>query len=203
MMPMRAFCIVLPETPERTEKAKAHFAERSVYDVKMFPGIHAERFGLKTVFPYEVDAPGSGFNMGPKPTGIWLSHYMLWGALTMLHDDCFMVLESDAKFPKDWHTRLLAALQHLPKDFDVLYIGSCCCANRPQKHIGGEVYEVKYPMCTHAIIWAKKALPIVLETQRKCYAPIDISLAFHTLPLLKCYAVLPRIIEQFDTDIAP
>lgn len=203
MMPLRSFCLCLPESPERTEKAKAHFREQLVYDVTFFEAIHAEKFGLRTLFPYEVDNPGSGFNMGAKPTGIWLGHYMLWGALNLLPEDLFMVLEIDAKFESGWHSRISQALSDVPRDFDMLYPGSCCCGGRQKTHVKGEVYEVKYPMCTHCYIVAKKALPVLLRTQRKCYAPIDISMNFHSHPEMKVYTVLPRIVDQFETNIQP
>jgi hypothetical protein len=203
MMPLRSFCLCLPESPERTESAKQHFREKCVYDVTFFESIHAEKFGLRTLFPYEVDNPGSGFNMGAKPTGIWLGHYMLWSALNLLPDDHFMVLEIDAKFPNGWHTRLNQALCDVPRDFDMLYPGSCCCGGRPTTHIKGEVYHVQWPMCTQCYIVAKKALPVLLRTQRKCYAPIDISLNFHSHPQMKVFTVLPRIVDQFETNIPP
>jgi GR25 family glycosyltransferase involved in LPS biosynthesis len=199
---MRCFTLTLPETPERTEKARAHFRERNV-DTQFFNGIHAEKFGLKTVFPYEVDNPGSGFNIGFKPTGIWLSHFMLWSALTLLHDEYYMILEVDAQFPVDWHSRLTKALNDCPRDFDMLYVGSCCCAGMPKTHIAGEVWDVRYPVCTHSYIVAKKALPVLISTQRKVYAPVDVSLVFHTLKLLKVYTILPSVCSQLDTILSP
>jgi GR25 family glycosyltransferase involved in LPS biosynthesis len=202
MMLPRTFCITLPETPDRTEKARTHFDSVGLV-VEFFNGIHAEKFGLKTIFPYEVDHPGSGFNIGFKPVGIWLSHFMLWSALSLQSESHFLVLEIDAKFPSDWRGRVEKALQDTPPDFDMLYIGSCCCEGRPQRRVKNDVWDVRYPLCTHAYIVAKKALYTILMTQRKCYAPIDIGLAFHTLPQLKVMTVLPRIIEQFDTIIPP
>ena len=203
---MRRFCLTLPETPERTEKARKHFQEMRVYDVTFFNGIHAERAGLQTHHLYEVDNPGTGFKIGHKPTGIWLSHIMLWAALNLLWDEHFMILEVDAQFGPDWHTRVNSALTDAPRDFDMLYVGSCCCKGRPTKHIKGDVYEVRWPLCSHAYIVAKKALPILLASQRKCWSPIDIGLGFDTFdknPEMKVYTVLPRIVEQFDTVIPP
>lgn len=199
---VKAFCISLLETPERTAKAQAHFKERGVV-CQFFNGINAQVAGLRTLFPYEVDAPGSGFNIGPKPVGIWLSHYMVWSALTLLSEKQYLILEVDARFSLDWPKRFAAALEAVPPDFDMLYIGSCCCSRQPSTHIRGEVFEVKYPQCLHAYVVARKALPTLLSTQRKLYAPIDISLNFHSHPLLKVYAVLPRIVDQFDTEIMP
>lgn len=200
---MRTFCLTLPEKPQRTAKAKDHFNALTVRNVEFFDAIHAEKAGLATIHPYEVDHPGSGFKMGFGPTGCMLGHYMLWGALNLLWDEHFLILEDDAKFPEDWHTRFTQAMNDTPPDFDMLYVGSCCCAGRPQTQIKGEVWEVKYPLCTHAYIVAKKALPILLKAHRKFWAPIDIAMTMESHPQMKVYTVLPRIVEQFDTVIPP
>jgi GR25 family glycosyltransferase involved in LPS biosynthesis len=202
MMPIRAFCITLPELPERRHRAEEHFRERNA-EVHFFDGIHAEKFGLKTVYNYEVDHPGTKFNIGFQCVGCWLSHYMLWSALNLLWEDAFLVFEDDVVFSPDWHVRLSAALGNAPPDFDMIYVGSCCCEGKPTEHIAGEVYRVKYPMCTHAYVVAKKALPVLLRTQRKLYAPIDISMVFHSHPEMQIYSILPTIFTQFETVLQP
>ncbi len=103
---MRAVCLGLGRAEPRR---LAHFAERGV-QADLFRGLDAQALGLRTVNPYEVDAPGSGFNMGPKPTGIWIGHRMLWAALQLLPDDEVLVLEEDALFPRRRACRLGRAL---------------------------------------------------------------------------------------------
>lgn len=195
---------------------------------EFFYGLHCDVSGLVTKYPYLRDDPHNNFNMGPKPVGIWLGHYMLWSALNLLPDSHFMICEIDAKFPNDWHTRIFEALRDVPQDYDLLYVGSCACKNMPKRQVKGEVFEVMWPVCLHCYIVAKKALPVLIATQRKVYAPIDISLAIHSfnrepwpsyakakdstetdpppqteLRAIKVFTVLPRIVEQFDTDIPP
>jgi hypothetical protein len=198
---VRPFVVVVPELPKRTEFIQNHFREVGI-EAEEFHGISSETSGLVTTHTYEFDNPGSGYRIGRKPTACWMSFYMLWAALNLLPDDYFLTLEWDAKFQPDWKEIAAQALKDAPRDFDMLYLGSCCCKGKPTKHIAGRVFHVRYPMCGHATIIAKKALPVLLRTQRKIYAPIDISLAFHSLPLLKVYTVLPRIAEQFHTVIS-
>jgi GR25 family glycosyltransferase involved in LPS biosynthesis len=203
---IRSYCIVLPEAPERTARCAQHFEEMKFWNYQFFDGIHAEKFGLKTVWPYEVDHPGSGFNIGFRVTGCWLSHFMLWSALNLQHEEHYHVMESDAKLPEDWRARMTQALLDAPRDFDMLYTGSCCCAGHPKRNIAGSVFQMlegSGPQCTHSYIVAKKALPVLLATQRKVYAPIDASMVFHSHPLLKVYVVLPQIVDQFDTILQP
>ena len=201
----KSYTITLLETPGRTNRCNSHF-ESVGMDSKFFGGVNAEVAGLKTVHPYEVDAPGSGFNIGQKYTGVWMSHFMLWSAFSLMGESHFHVMEVDAKLPDDWKGRFEQALRDAPEDFDLLYTGSCCCLGHPMDKVRGDVYQMKGgsgPQCLHSYIIAKKAIPVILETQRKIYAPIDISLIFHSFSKLKVYVVLPRIVDQFDTVIPP
>lgn len=209
---MRIVCVTLwggyeaqtPGVGNRTiERTRQHFAERGV-DAQFFYGIHAVKLGIDTTLPYEVDGgPGCGFKMGPKPTGCWLSHRALWAALLLLPDQLFLVVEDDARFPEGWQAQVDQAVADAGH-FDMLFVGSCCTVGRPKTHIAGNVYEVKWPCCTHAYIVRRTSLETLIATQdeAKCYAPIDISLGFHTFARMsRVYTVLPRILDQFDTYI--
>lgn len=197
---LRPFVVTLQEMPEKQEFIQEHFRKVGIV-AETFNGIHGATSGLRTIFPYEVDAPGSGWNIGMKPVATWLSFYMLWSAWNLLPDSHFLQLEWDCHFPDNWRERTEAALRDVPADFDMLFLGSCCCKGRPQTHVKGEIWDVHWPQCGHATIFAKKALPTILATQRKVYAPMDISMMFHTLPKLRVFTVLPRICTQFDTDL--
>lgn len=197
----RPFLVTLQEEPEKTARIMAHFKDVGL-EPEVFNGIHAVQSGLYTKHTYDIDKPGSGWRIPEVNVANWLSFYMLWAALNMQPDSHFLTLEWDAKFDPKWKDRLQAVLQHLPKDFDMLFLGSCCTWDKVRTQIhGSELWEVKWPMCGHATIVAKKALPVLLATQRKCYAPMDISIMFHTLPLLKVYTILPRMVDQFNTKL--
>jgi GR25 family glycosyltransferase involved in LPS biosynthesis len=188
-------------------RTKQHFAERGV-DAQLFRGINAPKIGVHTVHPYLVDGPPppgeAPFNVGPRVVGCWLSHRALWAALLLLPDKHVLVLEDDAIFPEDWRKRFDRALADVPSDFDVLYIGSCCAMDKTKTLLKGEVWDVRYPFCTHGYVVAKKALQVLIETQdaATCYAPIDVSMAMHSFPKLKVFTVLPRILEQYETGIS-
>jgi len=207
--PMKVVCFTLTDpnygkAGSRRERTIRHFAERGV-DAQFFYGIHAERIGLCTIHPFEVDQPGSAFNMGPMPVGCWLTHRAAWAAALLLPDEEFFFLEDDARFPLDWRARFDAARANLPDDWDVLFVGSCCAEDKNPRHVAGEVFEVRWPMATHAYLVRRKALPTMIESQdaATCYAPIDISTIFHTWPRLRVYTILPRVVDQFDTELPP
>lgn len=195
---IRAFVVTLQELPEKEAFIQAHFKSVGI-EAESFNGFHGTTSGLRTVFPYELDAPGSGWNIGVKPVATWLSFYMLWSAMNLLPESHFWQLEWDCHFPDNWRARTEQALRDVPPDFDLLFIGSCCTNVPGRTRVKGEVWDVKYPQCGHSTIIAKKALPILLRSQRKVYAPLDISVKLHSCPLLKVYTVIPRICDQFDT----
>ncbi len=174
-------------------------------------GIHAEPFwcidwqisGLQTSHKYEVDHPGSGYVTHPMRICNCLSQYMLWRTLSYLPDDEFLVLEDDARFRPGWRDGWLRARRALPEDWDLLFIGSCNCEGKPTRLIGENVFHVEWPFCTHAYLVRKKALPVLDITMQKMWAPIDLALNFHTYPKLNVYTVLPRLVDQFETNLSP
>jgi len=199
---VRPFVMVVQEFPEKTEFIQRHLRSVGI-EAEEFPCISAVESGLETTHKYEADNPGSGYRIGPKPTSLCVSFQMFWTAAMFMPDDYFFFIEWDAQFNLDWRERSEQAIRDTPADFDFLFLGSCCCKDRPQRHIQGQVYEVKYPMCNHAQIIAKKAMGTLLRTQRRIYAPADISLANHAFPHLKVYTLLPRCVNQFATIIPP
>lgn len=204
-MNIKTYCLCLPEYPEQIEAAKAHFKEVGLENVEFFWGINAQIAGLEglaTVHPYEVDAPGSGYRMGAKPTGCWLSHWALWSHIIRLQNEThIMIVEADAKFLPGWKEVLERALKDVPSNFDFLHPGHCCLEGHEKKHVSGDVWETKKAQCTHCYIVRRDALPFVLKTMRKIWAPIDLQMQFELFPHLNCYAIIPRLVEQFNTVI--
>lgn len=197
---MKAFCLSLPETPDMVERARRHFVEHQL-DVEMVAGINAKLCGLDTSNTYEVDNPGSGFRIGQKLTGVFLGWYTLWTVCAHYPDTHFLLFEQDVVLKPDFKSRMEQALRDAPPDFDWLFLGSCCTADKKKGHIKGEVFEVRYPQCSHAAIVAKKCLPYVLQTQRKLYGPNDCTLIFNTFPALKVFTVLPTLADQLNTNL--
>lgn len=202
---MKVYCITLPEYPDNTKKAKTHFEEVGLENVEFFWGFNASTAGfdgLRTSHPYEVDHPGSGYHMGPKPIGCWLSHYMLLNHIMHSPGEEFvMVLEDDAKFEEGWKEKLDQALLDAPSNFDFLHPGHCCIEGHPKNHVKGMVWETKHSQCTHCYIVRRGCLPFVLGTIRKCWSPIDCQFVFEVFPSLNTYAIVPRIVTQFNTVI--
>lgn len=197
---IRAFCVTLQEMPEKWAFISNHF-KQSGFECEPFNGISAKESGLVTELTYDVDAPGSGYRVGRKPVATWISFYMLWSAMQYMNEHFFAQIEWDCQLVPDWRPRLEQAMKDVPADFDIVMAGNCCCEGKPKTHIKGEVYEMKTANCGHFSIISKKALLVLLGTQRRVYAPLDLSLIYHSFPHLKVYVILPRIAGQFDTVI--
>lgn len=200
ILKMRTFCLCLPEEPERMLRADNHFTERGLGEIDWFFGLHGEQSGLRTTLVYGLDADKS-YVMGPKPVGIWLGHYILWSHLARIPDEYAMIVEVDAKFPEDWKRHLDDAISRLPDGFDFLFPGHCCLNDAAKIHVGGNVYRTEKPQCTHAYIVRTAILSFALQKLRKVWSPWDIQIMLEIFPIFRTYAIIPRLIDQWDTDI--
>jgi len=202
----RAHIITLRETSStmRWYETARHLDQNGVA-FEPFYGINGEKWGLATILPYSEDYPGNGFKIGSKTIGISLSHYLLWKMFYSLPDwgDVLWVNEDDVRFCHDWRSRLTACMSSLPVDWDVLYVGSCCCSDKEQERVNGELFVVKYPTCVHSYMVRRKAIETYLDTQQLAWSGIDTQILLRTLPLLKTFTILPRLVDQHNTFIHP
>jgi GR25 family glycosyltransferase involved in LPS biosynthesis len=202
------YCLTLPEKPHREAAARVHFVDNGLDDVTFVPGVNGEKFGLKTIFPYAVDDPSGNFFCGHHETGIFLSHYMLW-IHVMLSGHTALIMEDDCKWLPGWRMELERALNDVPEDFDFLFVGSCACAGLPKRKIKGRIHIAKYPACFHAYIITPVGARIMVEDMRKMFGPVDLMTfvkdprggSIPPFDRMKVYTILPRLAEQFNTNI--
>ena len=200
--------LYIPDTEyyqKRWKAAQEHFREVGIENVLEVPGTHGTTLGIKTEHTYDRDNPGTGYTIGSGYVSEWLNVYMLYNIMRFLPGDHFFKLECDAQFIADWKHHFEANIDYVPKDFDMLWVGSCCLQDKLNKPIGGSVYQIDketgFPNCGQAYIISKKCLEYVIQTQRDCYVQSDLSLMFHTLPDLKCYAMFPHLSNQRDNNL--
>jgi len=194
--------ICLSDSKARLDRLTSHMAAVGI-PWTYFEGIDAKRWGLTTKRPYELDTPGSGYIMEQRQVGLHLSHYFLWRLMEYTGMEEMTIVEDDVEFSKDWESQYTSARQSVPDDWDFLMLGSGLTSEKYRRHVAGNVWEILWPMTTHAYIIRKKALKLTLETQRYSYAPIDLALYFRTWPRLNVYTVQPRIAVQNGTEIQP
>lgn len=196
----RTFVITVNRHIPKYEETKIHLQEMGI-PFEPFYGLDNEKCKLLPVDTFDTDRAGDkvcNYHIIGH-----LTHYMMWKVLSHMPEDAFWVLEYDVRMEPDWRERYDSAMAVLPDDWDVVFLGSCCTLNRPTTHIGNNLYEVHWPLCGHAMMFRKKALPVLLDVHQKVYAPLDIALFQDSLPKLRVYTILPRIVHQFDTTLPP
>lgn len=177
---MKTICITLPETPERTEAAKAHFLKRGI-DAMFFPGIHGETSGLITTHPHQADNH-NGLRIRSKCVGVFVSHYMVWSAMTLFEKEKhFMILEDDARFPKNWKNGLVNAMA-IAKDFDILLL---------KNSIKGWPIHIAY-------VLSREGLGMLLRSQRHISAALSWSLLENSFIHMKVHIVKNDLVRRAD-----
>lgn len=222
--------LMLPDTREwlgRFSNGNQHLFENNIYPF-IVPGVHAGKWGIKGTRFYLRDTWGrikhandgkmpdappeeliNPYYMGDGKVGGYLSHYILYNVMAAMNYDYFMVLEDDCRFEDGWRDKLERALKDVPADFDFLFVGSSDAANKEPVNIKGDVWHFPhregkpdfYPQTGFCYIVAKKALPVLLATQRDPSDPVDVSLIYKAFPYLNIYAILPRLANQGDKTI--
>ena len=113
-------------------------------------------------------------------------------ALTMCDSDVIFVFEDDATFVDNFSNRLAAAMENLPEDWDMLYLGANLV----------DTYEVNYywhksrRCCsTHAYAVKKKALPALIESAKNYDGHIDMGYSL-VHPEINAYIARPTLVYQ-------
>lgn len=201
MLP-NVLCITLRETPDKTRLLQGHLRHRGI-EHRLIRGINANKWGLVTTNQYHMDGPERATTIDPKHVGLHLSHYVAWSMQELNGWHEMTVLEDDCRFDRDWQQRYRAARKLLPRDWDILLLGSAHTQHRNKQQVAGDIWECWWPLTTHAYIVNEKALPILMATQEYAWAPIDISLTHRTYPRLRVYSILPRLAYQEWTPLDP
>lgn len=194
----RTFVLTVNRPIARFDRTAAHLTDQGI-KWEPFYCMDNQICRLKPVDTFDQDRVGE--RIAPKHICAQFSHYMLWKVMSYLPEETFWALEYDVQLAEGWREQYDKAMKAMPTDWDVIFLGSCCCEGRETKAIGENVFEVKYPLCGHGLMYHKKALPVLLETQQKFYAPLDISLFDRSFPKLRVYTILPAIANQRETPL--
>lgn len=196
----RTFVLTVDRPIQRFTETAAHLDSLGL-KWERFDGVDNQRCRLNPVETFDLDRAGE--RIGTKHVAACFSHYLLWKVLSYCQEDLFWCLEYDIRLEPNFLERWDQIMQDVPDDFDIIFIGSCCCAGRETKHIKGEVYEVHWPLCGHGLCIRKKALPTLLKEHQKIWAPLDIALFYGALPKLRVYTVIPPLVGQAGTPLPP
>jgi len=201
----RTFVLTVNRPIRRFDETTKHLDEIGI-KWEPFIGMDNQVCRLNSKDTFDFDRAGE--RLETKHVAATLTHYLLWKTMSYQPDDSFVALEFDVRFVNGWKDQFDMAMKVLPDDWDLVYLGSCCCKGRetfPVPHVFPTVnlYEVKYPLCGHAIMYRKKSLETLLDVHQKINMPLDIAMYHMSLPKLKVYTILPRIVDQHATFLPP
>lgn len=196
----RTFILTVNRPIKRYDETVKHLDEQGI-KWERFDGLDNRKCRLNSKDTFDLDRAGE--RLEAKHVAATLTHYLCWKVCSYLPDDSFWILEFDVRMADGWREQYEKAMSVMPDDWQVIFLGSCCCKGRDTKHIAENVYEVHWPLCGHAIQVRQSALPTLLDIHQKINMPLDIALYYNSLPKLRVYTVLPRIIEQHNTFLPP
>lgn len=196
----RVFVLTVNRHIQRFTDTAAHLDDIGM-EWERFNGFDNQLCRLLPMDSFDLDRVGE--KIGIKHVAATLSHYSIWKLMSYSTDDMFWVLEYDVRMVEGWEAEYERAMSVMPEDWDVVFLGSCCCKGRDTTHIGENVYEVKYPLCGHALCYRKKALPVLLHEHQTIRMPLDVALYYQSFPKLRVYTILPPIVEQHGTFTPP
>lgn len=154
--------------------------------------------------------------------GCALSHLSLWCELAAEDPSCenYLILEDDVKFQKGWLEHWKAAVEDIPEDYDVLYLGGVLPPNRgafqsvleqinpywsrvqPNQIFGQKTPTTYFHFCNYAYILSRRGAQKVLdEIQRRggYYTSAD-HMICNRIDDLKHYVLTPMVAGCYQDD---
>ena len=196
----RTFVLTVRRPIRRFDDTVKHLDEQGI-KWERFDGMDNTICRLQSKDTFDVDRAGE--RLEAKHVAATLTHILLWQTMKYQPDESFVALEFDVRFVDGWKQQFDEAMSVLPDDWDIVYLGSCCCKDREMYPVAKNLYDVRYPLCGHAIMYRKKCLEMLLTVHQKINMPLDIAMFHLSLPRLRCYTILPRIVEQYATFLPP
>lgn len=196
----RTFVLTVRRPIKRFDDTTAHLDEIGI-KWERFDGMDNTICKLNAKETFDLDRAGE--RLETKHVAATLTHYLLWAVMSYQPDDSFVALEFDVRFVEGWQEQFVQAMLNIPDDWDMVYLGSCCCKGRESYHVSNNLFDVRYPLCGHAIMYRKKCLETLLTIHQKINMPLDIAMFHLSLPQLRVYTILPRIVDQHNTFLPP
>jgi hypothetical protein len=208
---LKPILLYLPDQQSWVDKwrlAQKHLSEQGFEGVYNLAGVHAAEWGIQGNHIYLIDdKPEEKHYVGDGNVGNYLSQYSAYLVMDALDYSHYWYLESDARMVDGWKEKIEQALLDSGDDWDILFVGSCCCNKEMGVHVKGDVYEFgsrgwnNFPLCTHSYIINKRCIPHMIATNRDVLNNTDISMMYNSFPKMRVLAILPILSYQHGNDI--
>jgi len=193
MSHIKTYVLAPPEIPFRLPLMRQRFAAAGI-TAEEFAGVHGPTLALKPMHAV-FDSPT--FYKTSGHVGIFLSMILLFHIIRERDDEAVLVLENDTLPCPNFWAEFERSYRSLPNDWDVVHVGNCCADDKPTERVNDRIARVRYPLCTHAMLYRKKAMLKLLELFRgPCTTKFDIYLAQVVLPRVNHYAFIPPLVDQ-------
>jgi GR25 family glycosyltransferase involved in LPS biosynthesis len=162
-----------------------------------------------TSWPYSYVAPAT-------PTAIGMSHIKAWKTFLDSSAEYAVFLEEDAVLSPDVRPRLQTALESVPQDYDILYLGCFGCTTehnlwtwslyyislfRVFKQINPFIVSPSIALALHGYVLSRKgARQLIDRLEHRLFGHVDgCILLLSTFGPLKLYAMTKHIVSQTST----
>lgn len=190
----RMYCITCREIPWRRDVVAERFSAQNM-DVTLFEGIHGPTLGL---VPRLAHYDTRDHYMTSGYVGLHLSNLLLWYLCWERQDDPILIFEDDVQVVPNFMEELQQAIQALPQDWDICFVGHCCAEGKPTTIINERVSEIHGIMCNHAMLYRRRVLPRLIEAfqHHGCNSHSDIQSSLLVHPQVRTYAFTPPLAFQ-------
>ena len=181
------FCINLKRRTDRWKNAHQEFAKIELQNVERF-----EAYDGKTLNREEL----SKYDLKPGEVGAILSHRFVLEYAMELKCPNYTAFEDDIAFHPDFKNIFLSFMQHVPADWQMIYLGANHCNGYWQ--ISENVLQMKGSRTIHGVIVRNTVFEPLLQAfnRFKNLPADDIFLILHQFK--KSYCVYPHIGYQSD-----
>lgn len=215
---MKAYMISLNDATD-----KINYLKTFGIDVQLVKGVNG-----KTIPIEEITRRVSNKykNFGPKSAiGCALSHMDTWKLFLETNDEYSIIFEDDVVLEDNFVEKLEIALNEVPENYDILYLGCTGCDNEqkinivkftasfwiapktfnPHKQITDNIGIPSVAFSTHAYVVSRKGATKLLKyLDGKLYHHIDFCIQQLVLDnKIESYSTTPRIAYQTSTDDTP
>jgi GR25 family glycosyltransferase involved in LPS biosynthesis len=112
------------------------------------------------------------------------------------------IIEDDMRFIDGWSDIYHDVMEDLPHDWDMVFFGNCNTSDKGLEKVTDNIYKGA-GLCLHWYMVHRKALDILLETNKLCRTRMDAQMWHESYPHLNVYSVLPSLAGQHETELHP
>lgn len=203
-MNIHTYLISCKGCEDRRRETESHLQENRIH-YKNFRGLNGEIAGIATRNPYTADDPSGKYFIRPGMVALGLNHWFLWNEALRRDHDMVMVMEDDVRVIEGFAEKLYSVLHIMEATvphWDFLYVGHFEGGDGGHKRTDyrrnyGSFAECGFnPYGTHCYIAKDRALRVLVETNEKQYANIDIQVWNESRNLLNFFALTPSLAHQ-------